>query len=75
MRPEKRPHKSMAVICTGSTSDSPTGMGAIAGTFSGAPVSADTSRATPSTLKQCARLGVSLRVNSVSSSCMCARML
>ena len=35
---------------------------------SGAPVSADSSRATPKTLSACARLGVSLSVKSVSSS-------
>ena len=74
MRPEKRPHKSVAAMCTGRTSDRSTGMGVIAGTCSGAPVSAATSRATPSTLRQCAKFGVSLRVNSVSSNCMCARM-
>ena len=38
------------------------------GAFKGVPVSADTSRAMPYTLKQCAKLGVSLSVNKVSSS-------
>ena len=41
--------------------------GAAGSGFSGEPVMADTSRATPYTLRQCARLGVSLSVNSVSS--------
>ena len=39
------------------------------GGFSGAPVSAATSRATPKTLRTWPRLGVSLSVKSVSSSC------
>ena len=42
---------------------------------SSAPVNAASSRATPYTLRQCARLGVSLRVNSVSSSARYSRIL
>ncbi len=42
--------------------------GAIGGTESGAPVSAATSRATPSTERQSARLGVSLMTKTLSSS-------
>ena len=38
------------------------------GAFNGVPVNAETSRAMPYTLKQCAKLGVSLSVNKVSSS-------
>ena len=67
MRPEKRPHRSGALIATGSVSAWPTGATGKASAFSGAPVSAATSRAMPWTLKACARFGVSLRVNSVSS--------
>ena len=40
----------------------------MSGVFSGAPVSAETSRAMPKTLSACARLGVSLSVKTVSSS-------
>ncbi len=67
MRPEKRPHRSGASTATGSFAACSGATGAIAGARSGAPVSAATSRAMPCTLRQCARLGVSLSVNSVSS--------
>ena len=43
------------------------------GGFSGAPVSAATSRATPKTLRPWPRFGVSLSVKIVSSSCRCWR--
>ncbi len=43
------------------------------GSFNGAPVSAETSRAIPNTDRLCARLGVSLSVNSVSSSFSASR--
>ena len=62
-RPEKRPHKSAALIFTGSFSSSVTATGLDTGALSGVPVNADTSRATPSTDRQSARLGVSLIVN------------
>ena len=47
MRPEKRPHKSAALTSTGSLSCSVGFTGVKAGVFSGAPVSAETSRAMP----------------------------
>ena len=47
MRPEKRPHRSGALILTGSLSACPRLPPEKLGAFSGAPVRADTSRATP----------------------------
>ena len=73
MRPEKRPHRSGASTATRSTDVSPTGAGAMRGGFSGAPVSAATSRAMPKTLRPWPRFGVSLSVKIVSSSCRCWR--
>ena len=73
-RPEKRPHRSGALTVTASLSALPTDTAGKLGDCSGAPVKADTSRATPYTLRQCARLGVSLSVNSVSSRFKCSRM-
>jgi hypothetical protein len=45
-----------------------TATGSKAGTFSGAPVSAETSRATPRMDRQSALFGVSFKVKTVSSS-------
>ena len=75
MRPVKRPHKSGACTLTGRRSLRLTGTAGNTGSTNGEPVSAATSRAMPYTLRQCARLGVSLRVNSMSSSNSCSRML
>ncbi|MNS73044.1 hypothetical protein D3C72_1064720 [compost metagenome] len=66
-RPEKRPHRSAASIFTGSLSCTATAAFGKDSCLSGVPVSADNSRAMPYTDRQCARLGVSLSVNSVSS--------
>ena len=74
MRPEKRPHKSNASILTGKVSVCVVCIFGNKGVLSGAPVKADNSRAIPNTLKQCARLGVSFKVNKVSSKCKCSRM-
>ena len=68
MRPLKRPHRSGACTSTGRRSACDGATGGNAGAFSGEPVSAETSRATPNTLRPWARLGVSLRVKTVSSS-------
>src|SRR5690606_7074659 len=54
-------------MVTGTRSCKVTGTGCAAGTDSGAPVRADTSRATPRMDRQSARLGVSFSVNRVSS--------
>jgi hypothetical protein len=62
-RPEKRPHKSGALIFTGSISEPLTATLRLCGSVNGAPVSAATSRATPSTDRQSALFGVSLIVN------------
>ena len=61
-RPEKRPHRSAAEIFTGSLSAMAGATGGCSGVCSSAPDSAASSRATPNTLMQCARLGVSLSV-------------
>src|SRR6218665_830561 len=74
MRPEKRPHRSVALTCSGSLSAILAATAGNDGCCSAAPVSAETSRAMPWTLRQCARLGVSLRVNSMSSRSRCTRM-
>ena len=66
-RPEKRPHKSGALTFTAKVSELVAAMLGNVGAIKGAPVRADTSRAMPYTLKQCAKLGVSLQVNKVSS--------
>src|SRR4051794_18368444 len=66
-RPEKRPHKSGASTFTFSLSSWAGWTGSNSGCLSAAPVSADNSRATPKTLKACARFGVSLSVKRVSS--------
>src|SRR5207249_982040 len=68
-RPEKRPHRSGALTFTFSWVSCAGGTGSNVGCFSGAPVSAASSRATPYTDSACARLGVSLSVNTWSSSC------
>ncbi len=63
-RPEKRPHRSGAeILHRQHFVDALTATGAQVGAFSGAPVSAATSRATPSTDRQSALFGVSLMVN------------
>ena len=49
-RPEKRPHRSGALTFTGSTSAVVGAIGGCLGVFSGAPVMAASSRATPYTL-------------------------
>ena len=74
MRPEKRPHKSGASILTGKMSLCVVCIFGNTGVWSGVPVKADNSRAMPNTLKQCAKFGVSLRVNKVSSKRKCSRM-
>ncbi len=62
-RPEKRPHRSGADTLTGSTSALLASTLRNDGALSATPVSADTSRATPSTDRQSALFGVSLMVN------------
>ena len=66
-RPEKRPHRSGAAMVTGRRESSVATTAGYAGAFSGAPVMAASSRATPNTLSAWPRLGVSLSVNKVSS--------
>ena len=68
IRPEKRPHRSAAATLTFSFASWAGLTASNTGCLSGAPVSAANSRATPYTLSAWARLGVSFRVNSVSSS-------
>ncbi len=74
MRPEKRPHRSGATTLTGSLSASVTATGAIDGIVIGAPVSADTSRATPWIDRQSALFGVSLMMKTWSSRSSTLRM-
>src|ERR1700761_8103079 len=73
-RPEKRPHRSGAEILTGSVSLSFTSTGLISSGFSGAPVIAAVSRATPNTDRQSALFGVSLISKIVSSSFSVSRI-
>ncbi|MCY1237767.1 hypothetical protein D9M72_504760 [compost metagenome] len=74
MRPEKRPQRSGADTLTGSLSWIVTGTGDMSGRFSAAPVSADTSRATPWIDRQSALFGVSLMTKTWSSRFRCSRM-
>src|SRR3954468_10777444 len=66
-RPEKRPQRSGALTFTRSLASVFGATGSNLGSLSGAPVSADSSRATPYTDRACARLGVSLSVKTCSS--------
>ena len=73
-RPEKRPHRSGASTRTGRRASICGGTGSNKGSLSAAPVIAATSRATPTTLRQSARFGVSLIVSLRSSRSSVARM-
>ena len=66
-RPAKRPQPAGAEILTGNAASFCLGTGRVAGGVSFVPVSAATSRATPSTERQSARFGVSLIVRTLSS--------
>src|SRR3990172_6913305 len=74
-RPAKRPQPLGSEIFTGTLASPAAGTDLTTGDVSLAPVSAGTSRATPSTDRQSARFGVSFKVRSLSSSSRYSRKL